>query len=292
MIELKYAPHTLIVDQTVLCQQECYFCWRSDREQVRAATAAAEHQVMPLEIYREIVDACGHVSSIRNLGLCGPMGEPALVPDLSARGLYARRSRNFPGWVCINTNGYALDRHDPAELLRGFTRVQVSLDAVDEETYGRVHGKPAQFERVVRNVEALARVPAKLRNGGRLLLRFTENERNAGQWPAFRKRWAGKADGFIHRRVHTFVDVVHRREELGERGARQCNQPHGSVNFNYRGELTTCCINYKMSPTFGTLREGGIKALWEGRDFEAWRGSRLSGLCRGCSGLGKESQGL
>lgn len=288
-MELKYAPYAAIIDQTVLCNQECGFCWRTDRELVKRETAAAHFRVMPFDQYCQIVDAVSQVSTLKSLSLCGPMGEPTLVPDLAERGMYARKN-GIPATL-INTNGVALNKHDPEALLLGFTDIQISLDADDEQAYAAIHGKRGQFEQVVQNIHTLLR--AKRMTGSRaakIRIRCTETGTNR-EWPKIVDRWDHLVDGFIHKYVHTFVDVLPKRNGLASESAEKCNQPHGSINFTYTGELTTCCINFHREPTFGRLGEGRtLKALWEGEPFETWRKTRLAGICQPCSGLGSVSQ--
>lgn len=288
-MELKYAPYAAIIDQTVLCNQECGFCWRTDRDQVKAETNAAPFHVMPFELYCTIVDAVAQVSTLKSLSLCGPMGEPTLVPDLAERGFYAR-TQGIPA-VLINTNGVALNKHDPILLVQAFTDIQISLDADDEQTYAAIHGKRGQFEQVVQNIHELVRAKRKIGPGaGKIRIRCTETGTNH-EWPKIVDRWDHLVDGFIHKYVHTFVDVLPKRKGLASESAEKCNQPHGSINFTYTGDLTTCCINWHREPTFGRLGEGKtLKELWEGETFETWRRTRLSGICQPCSGLGAVSQ--
>lgn len=272
MSALKYSPNTLIVDQTILCNQECFFCWRSDRAKVRDETDAAPHKIMPMELYQEIVSQ-GARHGLERLCLSGPMGEPTLAPDLASRGLYAK-NKGFR-YTLINTNGVALARHDPKLLLLGFDEVCISLDAVDEQTYRAIHGRSNQYHKVMDNIERLIAV-----NAERVCLRFTETEHNRGDWSLLKKRFGGRCN-LVAKRAHSFIDVRKAAE-----GAAGCNQPHGSVNYTYTGQMSTCCVNYKRSPVFGHISEG-LKECWEGEAFERWRMSRLDGLCKGCSGLGQ-----
>jgi hypothetical protein len=70
-------------------------------------------------------------------------------------------------------------------------------------------------------------------------------------------------------------------------GVKLCEQPYKTININFRGELTTCCINYKLEPVFGKVGvDGSIKEIWEGEKFETWRKEREEGICKGCAGLG------
>lgn len=288
-MELKYSPYAAIVDLTVLCNQECGFCWRIDRETVKRVTQFAPFLVMPCDLYRQIIDEVSQVSTLKSLSLCGPMGEPTVVSDLAARGTYAR-SKGIPATL-INTNGVSLNKHDPEALLLGFTDIQISLDADDEQTYAAIHGKRGQFEQVVQNIHALIRAKKHLGSrAGKIRIRCTETGDNH-EWQKIVDRWDHLVDGFIHKYVHTFVDVLPKRKGLASESAEKCNQPHGSINFTFTGDLTTCCINWHREPTFGRLGEGkNLKELWEGEAFEAWRKTRLTGICQPCSGLGATSQ--
>lgn len=268
---LKYAPTNLIIDQTVLCNQECVFCWRSDRDKVRKATEAAPHLTMPMDLFREIVDQ-GAAHGLRDMSLCGPMGEPTLVPDLVDRGLYAK-SKGFS--VLINTNGVALHKHE--DLHKAVDFIMVSLDAHEPELYAEMHGKPHHAQ-VLQNIQDL---DARAKHG-QVRVRFTVTEKNRDQLAAVvAQDW--KVNVYV-KDVHSFIDVV---DVDGDPG--RCNQPEGSVNYTYTGLMTTCCINYKMAPTFGHISEG-LKECWEGEAFEAWRADRLYGLCQGCSGLSRQVQ--
>jgi len=289
-MRLKYDPHTLIIDQTVLCNQACAFCWRADREAVKAATAAAPSKIMPLDMFKRIIDAHQPIESLRRLSLCGPMGEPTLVPDLAERGAYAMASGRFPSYVLINTNGYALDRHDPPALLQAFTRISVSLDAVFPEIHARIHGRAHQLDRIQANLDALVQAKLALRgHAADIEVRFTEGAENMGHFPAFERVFAGRVDRIVHKREHAFVDVL---PHLASRaGALLCNQPRGNINWTVDGRLTTCCVNHRQEPSFGHIDDGRtVKEMWESPDFEAWRVERHAGICATCSGLGSQSQ--
>lgn len=285
-MRLKYDPRALVVDQTVLCNQACAFCWRADPARVRAAAAAAPHQVMPIDLYRRIVEAAARVETMHWISLCGPMGEPTLVPDLADRGRLARDTGRFTTRV-INTNGYALDRHGADDLLDAFTLISVSLDAPDPDNHARLHGKAGQFDRIVANIDCLAAAKRRRGRGAVLQVRFTQSARNAHLWPAFEAKFAGRVDAVLRRKEHAFVDIL--PEHATAAGARLCNQPNGTVNFTVDGRMTTCCVNHRQEPTFGHI-DDGLKDCWEGPAFEAWRAARLDGLCRTCSGLGSYAQ--
>lgn len=58
--------------------------------------------------------------------------------------------------LTLTTNGYLLAQHAQALAAAGLNRISVSLDAVDEETFGRMNGRNAQVAQVLAGVEAAA----------------------------------------------------------------------------------------------------------------------------------------
>lgn len=279
---LKYNPFMLIVDQTVVCNEACFFCWRADRDLVKEQTKKAHGQIhLPAEMNREIIDQASRVYTIRTYNVCGPMGDPTLVPDIVERGLYAKE-KGFSDRM-MNTNGVALDKHDPAQMLTAFNNLKVSLDTLDPEKYIDIHGRD-HLERVLKNIENYWKVKVDKNISGDFKAKITLNPKNEDEKEAF-EIWSKKTGVPLQwKRIHSFVDTL--PEYGNDWGVKLCEQPYKTVNFNFRGELTTCCINYKLNPTFGTLEDGSLKEIWEGEKYENWRKTRLEDICRGCSGLG------
>ena len=65
-----------------------------------------------------------------------------------------------------------------------------------------------------------------------------------------------------------------------------CNQPN-CINFNFLGELTTCCINWHLEPVFGSIHNYSLKELWESKEKMLWNQNfNKSNICQNCGGLG------
>lgn len=273
----------LIVDQTVRCNEACFFCWRADPQKVKEQTKKANNLYdMPIELCKEIALQGSRIPSIRYFNVCGPMGDPTVVKDIAERGRHALEL----GYqrTMLNTNAVALDQHDPEEMLRAFNDIKVSLDTLDTKNYKEIHGKP-HLERVLRNIINYWEVKQKKSIAGNFQAKITLNEKNNAEVEDF-KRWADQTGvPIIWKNIHSFIDVL---PDFGsDAGMRLCEQPYKTININFRGELTSCCINYKLDPVFGKVGvDGDIKTIWEGEKFEAWRRERFESICKGCSGLG------
>lgn len=285
-MKLKYNPHMLIIDQTVRCNEKCFFCWRSNPQDVKEKTAAANGTLdLPLVMFQEIVDQCSKIETLVTFNVCGPMGDPTLVPDIADRGLYAL-NKGFQRRM-MNTNGVALDRHDPKEMVIAYNDMKVSLDTINPEKYIQIHGRD-HLDRVLKNVITYSQEARKV--GSEFRCKVTVNEKNQDEVEEI-NAWATKNNVvLIMKRVHSFID--HLPEYGDDIGMKLCEQPYKVINFNFRGELTTCCINYHLNPVFGTLNDDEIKSLWEGQKYENWRKTRFNSICKGCSGLGRKDSNL
>lgn len=285
-MRLKYNPRGANIDLTVLCNQACAFCWRADVDEVRKATVEAPHKVMPRETFDRVVRAVAEVETIDALGLNGPMGDPLLVPDLADRAHFARATGRFRRKLLMNTNGVAWDRHNLKHLVSGFSQIIVSLDAIDPDLHEAIHGKRGQLAGILQGINAMMRV----RRPGQtaIKVRFTEHSRNARHWPEFERVMTRRVDGIMRRRIHSFMDLL---PEHGASGAALCDQPYQVVNIDYQGNLTTCCVNWRRSPSFGLVSDAkSLRAAWNGATYETWRGRRHEDVCKGCSGLGGQVQ--
>jgi len=298
LIDLLYNPTTMVTDQTALCNQSCSFCWRSNSGAVASKMIEFSENDMPVtlpfKLYTKMIDLVAQVRSVNRLSLCGPLGDPLIVDDLAWRGEYAMKTRRFTEYVLINTNGVALEKHDLEKLLRSFTRICFSVDAVDPVIYGKIHGKENQCLKVLKNIAAAIEKASELEFIGKkcaeIWVRFTEGEHNKGHFSEFSRFFSGvrKRIKIVHKKEHAFVDVM--PEKATRDGAVLCNQPQHNINFSAIGDLTTCCINHKGSPAFGNIRDMNtvedLQAAWEGNAFAQWRQNRFDGLCKDCSGLG------
>lgn len=285
-MRLKYNPFMLIVDQTIKCNEACFFCWRADpnkvKETVKESKKSYDSMSMDLDILKEIVLQSKEVFTLRTFNVCGPMGDPTLVDDIVERGMFAKEQGNFQHRM-MNTNGVALDKHEPKDMLVAFNDMKISLDTLDPEKYIEIHGRD-HLDRVLKNIETYWETKVNQSISGDFKAKVTLNEKNKDEKEAF-VEWSNKTGVPIQwKRIHSFVDVM--EEYSSDMGMKLCEQPYKTVNFNFRGELTTCCINYKLNPVFGTLGDRNLKELWESDEYENWRNNRHNDICKGCSGLG------
>ena len=90
-------------------------------------------------------------------------GEPLLRRDVPALIRFIKTELRVAD-VALTTNGWLLEKYAPALRAAGLDRLNVSLDSLDPEIFGRMNGQGFSPERVIRGIEAAraAGFPVKL----------------------------------------------------------------------------------------------------------------------------------
>ncbi|MBB5350721.1 cyclic pyranopterin phosphate synthase [Haloferula luteola] len=141
--------HDLRISVTDRCNFRCRYC-------MPAEEFGADHAFLPREeilTFEEIVRLTRVASrlGVTKARLTG--GEPLLrrgLDDLIAM------IATVPGIedIALTTNGTLLAHHAEALALAGLSRVTVSLDALNPDTFGRMNGVGAKVERVLSGITA------------------------------------------------------------------------------------------------------------------------------------------
>jgi cyclic pyranopterin phosphate synthase len=146
---LKRPLRDLRISVTDRCNFRCTYCMPSDQFGPGHAFLPKEQLLSFEEIHR--VASIAVQSGVTKLRLTG--GEPLLrrgIEDLV--GLLA----SIPGNpdLALTTNGVLLPHHAEGLALAGLKRVTVSLDALDEEIFGKMNGTGAAVSRVLAGIAA------------------------------------------------------------------------------------------------------------------------------------------
>jgi cyclic pyranopterin phosphate synthase len=90
-------------------------------------------------------------------------GEPLLRPD-AAEIVRALKADLAVSDIALTTNGWLLEKFAPTLRAAGLTRVNVSVDSLDDTTAARMNGLGFKVDRVLRGIDAATRVglPVKI----------------------------------------------------------------------------------------------------------------------------------
>ncbi len=222
----------LRVSVTDRCNFRCTYCMPAEIFGANYPFLKAS-QLMSLPELTRILRAFVALG-VEKLRLTG--GEPLLRSDVPELIRIAKEDLGIPD-VALTTNGWKLEKMAPALKAAGLNRLNVSLDSLDEERFGRMNGLGFKLDRVLRGIDAAvaAGFPVKINMVVQRAVNDSEVERMAA--------WA--RDRGLTLRFIEFMDVgngwgrdqVVPAKEIVQR--LNTRWPLDATGPNYRGEVAT-----------------------------------------------------
>jgi len=158
-------PMTIEVDLTNHCNHRCSFCcWGED--------IAVDKSTLDTKIIKK----CIH--DMKKLGakaICFTGGgEPMIHKDFYQILTFTKKNELDCGLI---TNGSAITKEHYLELLNNLQWIRISVSGGDAASYNKVQGKD-HFERVINNIEMVAKEKVKKNNNIKIGIRMLVNEVN------------------------------------------------------------------------------------------------------------------
>jgi cyclic pyranopterin phosphate synthase len=136
----------LRVSITDRCNYRCVYC--------RTGNEGAQYAELPIADYLRMVRVFVDLG-IEKVRLTG--GEPLLrkgLVDLVGELASLRTASGKPLDLAITTNGHLLEEQAQRLKDAGLSRITVSMDAIDPDTFARITRVPGSFDRVLRGIQA------------------------------------------------------------------------------------------------------------------------------------------
>jgi radical SAM protein with 4Fe4S-binding SPASM domain len=290
-------PVRLTIETIFGCNASCIMCPID-------FPARRKKQVMPSDLYRDIVDRMSPwAAEITKFDLFG-LGEPLLDPHLFDRIRYAR-SKGFHH-IGISTNADPLNAERRRRLLdSGIDTVIFSVDGIDRDTHEGIRVN-THFDRVVANCLATIRLRDEGGYGTRFVIRFIRQPRNYDQWDRFQEFWLSvispeKNDFITLYDAHTWGGKVAAKAEVlkGHFDVNLERMPCHLLNnliVLSDGSVPLCCEDWLDSPfRLGNVRDRHPMEIFNSRKFERIREVHAEGrknaipICRECTVLHSEA---
>jgi wyosine [tRNA(Phe)-imidazoG37] synthetase (radical SAM superfamily) len=183
----------------------------------------------------------------------------------------------------IITNGLRLTR-DVAEALvdTQVHVVSVSIDAFSAETYGKIRGKPQQYDLLMQNVMALLELRRKRRSVFPLLrVSFVRQPDNKEETKAFLEHWTNLADMVEVQIHHDFRATSFSRDF-------DCSEPFRRLNVWASRKVGPCCGFPGIVFDVGTIGRQTLAEIWRGEPITEIRRQLLdrdyAPACLRCQG--------
>jgi MoaA/NifB/PqqE/SkfB family radical SAM enzyme len=221
-------------------------------------------------------------------GLWEPLTSPH-IPDLVAFG----REKGLVD-VMFNTNGLKLDGQTSKALLEaGLTRIMISLDAVNEDTYLLMR-PGSDFKTVENNVTELLALRREKKQALPLIrVSFCLTSLNEKELAAFIKRWETRVDFisvqyFGNFKSRSSISTLSPRLGLVEPPTGRCAQPFKRLSVLHDETVLPCCDLSGLKLSVGHLGKSKLMNIWKSPAIDDLRkrlmagDERLTEDCRLC----------
>lgn len=281
-----YEPHVHQIEPTNRCAYRCVMCPRH--------TKMTRHQgLMELSLFRRLVDQiAGFSPRVRNKEIeLFHFGESLLHPELPEMvRLGAERALKMT--LSVNPPHLSPELGE-ALLAAGAYKIIISLDADDGETYVRIRGAAAKFEKALTNIRGLVALHARMRSSTQILVRTIEMHENRGALADMRRRWEGEGITFETRRFFPWTE-----SELAGLGEYDqypknmpCPFPWQYLVVQWDGTVVPCCRDYDAFNVVGNANEQTLVEIWNSPAYLSFRRQHetadfgCNNFCRDCSAL-------
>jgi MoaA/NifB/PqqE/SkfB family radical SAM enzyme len=250
-------------------------------------------------LYRKIIEELRRIGSLRSL-LLMLQNEPLLDRKFPERVRLARETFGPGVRIASVTNGAPLTMAMIRALeSSGIDCVDVSIDAVNEDTYGRIR-RGLNFHRVVENTLSLI----EHLGSSRVKVRFLRQQENEGEEDAFADYWRGHKvrvgfteptnragwlesyDSIRKQQPDSWKKLVY---PVLNRLVPACPLPFASMCILWDGRVITCCHDWGPRDTVGDVSASALEQVWRGEKINHYRhllwnhGAEESLVCAGCS---------
>lgn len=280
-MRLEEFPICVTTELTNSCMLKCVFCPRKDFKQ--------EIGFMSDPVFKKIVDECVKYHPMRII--FDKDGDPLLDPKIVERLKYIK-DVNENIFVSFNTPAV----HFPEEVMVGLIdgdlgQICFSLLADDRETYKKITGQDL-FNVAFNNILTFARIKEALEGHTRVVVKMVDTPLISNEEKVrFLKRWNSyDGDGIDYVTVDREFDW-HNLYSYGKEVKRSrlglCSDPFVSLNVNWDGRVSPCCLDARKWWIVGDTNMQTLKEIWVGEEMTSLRSRHLRGewgdvMCRWC----------
>lgn len=289
-------PYSLSLDPCNLCNFRCRFC----AVQASGEELKFKKQLMPMDLYKKIIDDVSEFSEkLKVLRITGN-GEPLLHPELPEMIRYAKQ-KSASDYTEIITNGSRLNPLLNQELVEsGLDRIRISIEEISTEGYRNITGVEVDFDQLLANIKDLY---DRSNRNGKLLEIYVKTVDAAVDTKEKKETFYNLFENICHRIFIDHImplwsdwDELSNRFELQQIGmhgqelqaVQVCPFPLYSAFVNPDGIVTMCCADWRRKLIIGDLNSQSLMDVWNGDVLKTFWIDMLSGrkdqyaMCKNC----------
>ncbi len=180
----------------------------------------------------------------------------------------------------------------------GLNKLFISLDSIDNESYKKIRGSMADYDKAVNNITYLLDLKAK-RNSNiphiTISLIYMNSTKNSVE--AFKRKWQQQGvdeicikpfTGFGLKSLLEYADNSS-IERIENKAPYPCFRPWRSITVLWDGRVVPCCYDYDSKYVIGDLNKESLDEIWNGRRMRELRRQHILNdfseniLCGSCN---------
>jgi wyosine [tRNA(Phe)-imidazoG37] synthetase (radical SAM superfamily) len=265
--ELLPFPINLVFDLINVCNLKCPMCLRSeDLIKDYPELKLSKEKLTVADVTAALDEAHAHGLPSVNIG---GSGECTLHPDFLdvCRAVMDRDVMELR----IISNGLRLTRAMSEALIDMQAHIlSISIDAFSPAVYGKVRGKPDQYEGLVSNVMEFLAVRRRRGSSFPLLrVSFVPQPDNKHETTAFVEHWSAIAD-MVDVQVYQAFGASHFSHDF------ECSEPFRRLNVWASKKVGPCCGFPGIVYDVGTLGAQSLAEIWTGEPITKIRNDLLA----------------
>lgn len=277
-------PFLLFVDPSSVCNFRCKFCpCGGANKEVWSKEKKAG--LLSYEVYRKVIDdLAGFPDKLKTLRLYKE-GEPLCNKRLPDMIQYARK-RNAAGRIDFTTNGFLFDKDTALAVMdAGVDRINISIEALDEEGYADISGVRLNFQEYLGKLRFLY----SHKNGCHIFVKISDLGLGKHTEEEFYNTFADISDEMAVEHVSNVWPQFQVKEELrqtskkdiygGEMSERKevqvCPYLFYSMCVNSDGSVSACLMDWNHQMIVGNVREQTLLEIWNGKQMQQLRRNHL-----------------
>ena len=276
-------PHLHQIEPTNACPYQCVQCPRSNKMKRKIG-------FMDMGLYKKVISEVSGYSEIvkaKEIELFH-FGESLLHPQIAEMVGFAS---SLDLKITMSVNGPEMKPELMYEILENQPyKIIVSLDGYDDESYKKIRGKQADFEKAVSNIQRTAEFHRKSNSKTILIIRMIEFNYNKDHTEQFRRKWE---DEGLQVEIRQFFpwgekEMVELGEYVKYPPFMPCPFPWRYLVVQWDGTVVPCCRDYNSVNAVGNVRDNTLLEIWNGEKEKLIRHQLATGefgnndFCRKC----------
>ena len=262
------APDHVQIQTITGCNADCIFCPNG-----KTRRKIPQGRRMDRDLYRSIVDQ-SIAMGIRRYSVY-LMNEPMLDRELPERIAYIAARIKKPQYVKVTSHGGLLTEQMAKGLLdSGLSKLKISVQSLDAETYRRIMGLP--LDKTLKNID---RFLALKNQGGykrpKLEIVMVDSVQTHDEIPRIRQYWQD-------RNINLYIEPVENRADQHNirdtavsaqtlKAFAWCRRLMEQVYVLYDGRMLQCCADWEQQSLMGDLTKDRLSDIWHGKLYTGYR---------------------